>query len=59
MIYDIKAYLRGIKDAYREEAQGGLDFWAEKGDNQKGPYHLYRSFYAMHNVIAAYLNNNS
>jgi len=37
MIYDIKAYLRGIKDAYREEAQGGLDFWAEKGmDWEKG-----------------------
>lgn len=26
-----------------------------KGDNQKGAYHLYRSFYAIYNLIQAYL----
>ena len=37
MIYDVKAYLRGLKDVYREEALSGLDFWAEKGmDWEKG-----------------------
>jgi len=29
-----------------------------KGDNQKGPYHLYRSFYAIHDIIVAYLKKN-
>ena len=29
-----------------------------KGDNQKGALHLYRSFYAISNLITAYLRNN-
>ena len=31
MFYDVKAYLRGLKDIYREETLSGLDYWAEKG----------------------------
>ena len=31
MIYDVKAYLHGLRDTYREEIQSGLDFWAEHG----------------------------
>lgn len=30
-----------------------------KGDNQKGAYHLYRSFYAIYNLIQAYLEKNA
>ena len=37
MIYDVKAYLHGLRDTYREEIQSGLDFWAEHGvDWEKG-----------------------
>lgn len=28
-----------------------------KGDNQKGPFHLYRSFYAIYELVDAYLAN--
>lgn len=33
----------------------GTPISTNKGDNQKGPYHLYRSFFAIHDVIKAYL----
>lgn len=42
VIYDPKAYLRGLLDVYREEVRGGLDFWAEHGmDWEKGGIVVY------------------
>ena len=41
-----------------DKTYGGSLISPNKGDNQKGLYHLYRSFNAIHYVIIAYLNNS-